>query len=127
MRSLDKRRAYAFELFVAAAAVLLYCLNRFTDCFLSVPFLRPFFRYHFNDMLGTVLFSAYWNLLLLWKGFRPWRRLGQLLLIGCLCAAVWEGVMPLLLPYSTADWLDCIAYLGGAALYWLMERCFLRD
>ncbi len=78
-------------------------------------------------MLGTVLFSAYWNLLLLWKGFRPWRRLGQLLLIGCLCAAVWEGVMPLLLPYSTADWLDCIAYLCGAALYRLIEGCFLRD
>lgn len=81
-------------------------------------------RCHFNDYVGGIAFSAYVNLAL-WFGSGWNRRLCrayQFILLSLMCSAVWEGIAPLFLKNSTADWLDAAAYLLGALTYYALNR-----
>ena len=77
---------------------------------------------HFSDYLASTLMLAYTNVLIsIIKG--PTYRLtkfSHIIGIGLLCCFFWEGLSPQLLPRSTADWLDCIAYIFGAITYWVI-------
>lgn len=77
---------------------------------------------HFNDYLGSTLMLVYTNVLIsMVKG--PGYRLikfAHIIGIGMLCCFFWEGFFPKVLSYSTADWLDCIAYIFGAITYWVI-------
>lgn len=118
------RSERVFNLCVASAAFSLYIVNRFSRLFPSIPYLGHIFRNHFNDYLGAVLFIAYVNLLLLAGRRTPCTYLPGLAFWALLCSLTWEGLAPLLLPFSTADWWDCLAYCLGMFTYWCLLRLF---
>ena len=128
--SLGNRAATRQNLSILSVAMVLYGINRWSDFFSLLPGLEQLFRYHFNDFLGAIVFAAYVNLLCLFHKVRPLNKYRSLLLLGILCSLFWEGLAPLILPYSTRDWLDCAAYFLGMTVYWLLLRascCFRRS
>lgn len=46
------------------------------------------------------------------------------------CTAVWavviEGLLPLLLPRATAEWMDAVAYAAGGLFAWLWWKAIAR-
>lgn len=79
---------------------------------------------YLNDLLAMPLIVAYTNVLIRWVG-RCSAPLVTPLAIGGLtafCVVVWEGLTPLLLPTSTADLIDVIAYCLGSCFYYLAVR-----
>lgn len=116
--------AKKFNLFVLLISLLFYVFNRFSSLFVSIPYLGPVFRFHFNDYLGAIVFMAYLNLLLLAGKRSVCVHFPALLFWACVLSIAWEGLAPLVLPYSTADWLDCLAYFLGVTTYWLSWRLY---
>lgn len=110
---------------MASLVLVLYGANRFL--------LKPvvgnslwgyLVKCHVNDYLGGILFLAYTNLLIS-RFLEPSRRIVRVvptILVGVVCALCWEGIAPMLLPYSTADILDGIAYILGSLTYWCINR-----
>ena len=113
-----------FDCGVLTLAISFYGLNRAAKNQLYIPSspLTSILYYHFNDYLGAIVFAVYVNLLLRAVGWKPIQRLRPLLFLALLCSVFWEGLAPLFLSYSTADWRDCIAYLFGFLTYWLLCR-----
>lgn len=117
------------DIAVSVAVLVLYSLNRF----LIKPIapdnvLGYLLRCHVNDYLGGVLFPVYTNILIsvfLDTGKRM-VRLAQFVSVGVVCAVFWEGIAPLVLSYSTADILDCIAYIFGSLTCWHLYRTMAK-
>ena len=115
------------DLPIVAVALVLYCINRFTTHLSSLAWAGPFFRFHFNDYLGAIVFACYVNILLAVCRRPKLTRLLPLMALGGLCSLCWEGLAPLVLTYSTGDWLDCAAYLLGCMTYWGLIQTFKRQ
>ena len=82
---------------------------------------------HLNDFLGGAAFLAYTNLLLdLVRPDMRIRRLTTSLVYLFFCGLFWEYAAPLFIKASTADPLDLVAYMTGAATYWLAARPLSR-
>ena len=120
------RSANWFNLSILLISLLFYAANRFSRLFTSIPHLASFFRFHFNDYLGAIVFIAYLNLLLVAGKRSVCVRFPLLLIWAGVLSLMWEGVAPLILPYSTADWLDCLAYFLGVTTYWLLWRLYQK-
>jgi len=118
------------DIAVLLLSLALYCSNRFILKPLSQQgIIGNILRNHFNDYLGAIVFLAYTNILVVCAGY-PAKRINSfipILCLGLLCAIVWEGLLPLILPYSTADFLDCIAYLLGAITYWVINNAQIKN
>lgn len=113
------------DIAVSAAILVLYSLNRFLIKPLAPNNLLGYLlRCHVNDYLGGILFPVYTNILIsvfLDTGKRMVHLL-QFVFVGAVCAAFWEGIAPMVLSYSTADILDCIAYIFGSLTCWYLYR-----
>lgn len=120
------KKSVPFDVWVVVFVLIFYFVNRFTNVFTSCPRCGALFRFHFNDFLGAILLAAYTNILLAYKGFQAIQSLGSLLLLGGVCGVFWEGIAPLILSYSTADWKDCVAYLLGMTVYWGVYHLYFR-
>lgn len=110
----------------AVLTLFLYSINRF----LVKPYCNPesgiisgFLCNHANDYLGGFLFCAYLHILLILGGEKRIHLSSffDYLFLGILCAIAWEGIAPIFLVYSTADWLDCIAYICGTISYYFID------
>ena len=79
-------------------------------------------RNHFNDYLGSIAFLAYTNIIISHANNKlpKIEKIVPILCCGIVCSVFWEGLMPKVLSYSTADFFDCIAYLFGAMTYWVI-------
>lgn len=108
-------------------ACLLYALNRWVFLPLA-PNAPAFFHHHFNDIL--LIPAALPPLLSLYAllGLRPdWAPPTALEIAAhlLLWAALCEWIGPTFLHRGTGDWLDVVAYAGGAVfagLYWRWKR-----
>lgn len=120
------RSVNCFNLTTLFIALLFYAANRFSRLFSSISHLSWIFRFHFNDYLGAIVFVAYLNLLLVAGKRSVCVRFPILLLWACVLSIAWESLAPLALPYSTADWFDCLAYFLGVTTYWLLWRLFQK-
>lgn len=108
---------------VALASLAVYAVNRY---FLSFDFILPydFAHYHLGDLCGGVLFPAYVNLVTLsLGGFEAISSIPKAALLGLGCSVAWEIITPLLLPSSTGDVLDALAYVAGSLIYAVCYRC----
>ena len=100
----------------------LYGINRFSNLFKSLPYIGTIFRNHFNDYLGAIIFMAFVNLLMISNRKPAFKTFPWMLFWGSICSVAWEGITPMFLPYSTADWLDCVAYYLGTVTYWILNK-----
>ena len=124
LKNAAKQPNTKFNFFIIGTSLMAYSLNRYTNFLTRLPHIGIIFKNHFNDYLGAMVFIAYLNTLLIAKGYQPCKTLITLLLWGIVCSCAWEGIAPIALPYSTADWWDCAAYLLGMITYWLLLNLF---
>lgn len=112
--------AFKHEVLLIVVALHVYALNRFTSVFEAI--LPPnFVRYHFNDMLGGMVFPAYVNATLTLSKYRiRFKSPAKIGAIEAVCSFVWEGLAPLTLARSTGDWLDVCCYFLGGSIYYLI-------
>lgn len=122
----SKLPAFRCEALLISVALFVYALNRFTPIF-EVVFPFDFARYHFNDLIGGIVFPAYVNAILVLSKYRlRFKTLSKIFLIEAICAFVWEGLAPLVLARSTRDWWDVCCYFLGGLLYFLISKIVLR-
>lgn len=119
-----------FDAFILALGLGLFVVN----AYLVKPILNDgdgvvylFFANYANDVLGGLAFLAYTNLLfdLVKKKYRIVRvkvGLGYIFL----CGLVWECVTPLFVGRSVSDWIDILAYLAGASLYYAASSAYQK-
>ncbi len=116
--------------FLGLADMAIYLTNRFLvkpAVITNNGIIAIILKNHLNDFLGSFLFCSYYNILVVFT--KPDLKITSFwhyLIIGMICAAFWEGVVPAFLTRSTADILDCIAYLFGACCYYFCFKAFSR-
>ena len=78
------------------------------------------------DVLAGAWILCFLNLVLVWSGRRPVRRMSLALLFVFGCGVFWEYITPLYLNRAVSDPLDVAAYVAGGCVYMLVERCVWR-
>lgn len=100
-----------------------YALKPFAAATFSGGVTTYLVQCHLNDFVGGVAFLAYTNLLLdLVRPDMRIRRLATSVAYLFLCGLFWEYLAPFCIKASTADPLDLVAYILGAATYWFIAR-----
>ena len=111
------------DLKIFLITMLIYIVNRFwLKHMITQPIISYILKCHFNDFCGGIVFLAYVNMLITGSRYNgaQIRTLPLCLMTGVFISLCWEGLGPLLLSYSTGDWLDALAYLAGCFVYWLI-------
>lgn len=101
---------------------LLYLVNRFLKPTTNIYLIDYILQCHFNDFIGAIIFCVYTNtILVISKRRKPIFNFWVLLVYMLIIAICWEFLFPIILPYSTSDFLDVIAYLFGTIVYFLLN------
>lgn len=123
--------------YVLLGLICLYVINRFlllpwlgsavqnpqgTGTVMEV--LHRFLSGYGADVLAGAWILCFLNLLLVWSGRQPVRRMVPAVLFVLGCGLFWEYITPLYLARSVSDPLDVAVYLTGGIFYMMMfERC----
>lgn len=113
------------NLLIFAVFFPVYLINRFFKSYIDIPVLGYICNCHLNDFIGGIVFCIYLNMILIFSRKRPVASFPLLIFIMLPVALLWEYFFPLILPYSTSDFLDVIAYLLGTATYYILIRITL--
>ena len=76
---------------------------------------------YFNDIIGSITFVSYVNLIC---GLQEYRiaKLWQIELLLLGSGVFWEYITPLFRKNTTTDFWDLLAYLSGGLLYWIILK-----
>jgi len=113
------------RIYVLLGLICLYVINRF----LLLPWLGSgevlyrFLSGYGADVLAGAWILCFLNLLLVWSGRQPVRRMVPAVLFVLGCGLFWEYITPLYLAQSVSDPLDVAAYLAGGIFYMMFEGC----
>ena len=111
--SANKYQERRLEAYLIIASLVVYSVNRFTPIWSG-----EFAANHLNDLMAGVLLPAYINLVLSYSKYEfRVDRVSRSCMVGVLCCFSWELLAPLLLPFSTADLVDCACYFVGVFLH----------
>ena len=88
----------------------------------SAEVLYRFLSSYGADVLAGAWILCFLNLLLVWSGRRPIRRMAWAALFVLGCGVFWEYITPLYLNRVVSDPLDVAAYLAGGCMYMVLER-----
>lgn len=103
--------------------VLLYVINRFTKFHeIQENIAKYIWDYNFTDCLCLIINLSLANLMLAFlrkKGIYDFKTIALLSLMSCF---IWEVLMSWLKDGYTFDVLDCIAYLIGGVLYFVLMK-----
>ena len=104
-----------------AFTLCLYVINQHIKSRIPFNGLRWFMVCYFNDIIGSITFMAYCNVIFEFHQ-RYMSKLRYILLMMLGCGIVWEVIAPIYRHDTVADPWDIIAYLFGGFLYWLFVR-----
>lgn len=76
---------------------------------------------YFNDIIGSITFMAYTNLILSFRKIIL-SKLWQIELLMFSCGVFWEFITPIYRADTVSDIFDVLAYMVGGILYWLLVR-----
>ena len=108
--------------------LVLYIINQHIKQDIQNILLNRFMCGYFNDIIGSITFVAYVNIVLSFRQMCV-NKLWQIIFLMLGCAFFWEVVTPLFRKSTVADFWDVIAYVCGGILYWLIlknRRCIHR-
>lgn len=108
-----------FNLFIIVATLILYFINQTIKQTISNQYLRWFACCYFNDIIGSMTFLAYCNIIFSYRNLK-FNSFWQVLLMILLCGFVWEVITPIFRANTVGDVWDILAYSFGATLYWLI-------
>ena len=72
---------------------------------------------YFNDVIGSMTFLAYCNLVFIQKNFFL-HKMSHIMIMMIICSIFWEIITPLFRVDTVADVGDVFAYCFGGFLYW---------
>ena len=102
---------------IIVITLLLYLINQQIKTTIPFPSIRMLMCCYFNDVIGSMTFLAYCNIIL---GLRNINliKLWQIELLMFACGFYWEIITPLYRLSTVTDYGDFLAYLFGGILYW---------
>lgn len=109
------------DFIIILTSVLLYLLNNSSIQYYSNKHIFWFMTCYFNDIVGSVAFLGYCNILLATQNRRI-HRLTSIVLIMLACGFVWEYLAPVFRSDTFTDLFDFGAYIFGGFIYWLLVR-----
>ena len=109
------------NLVIILITVLLYLLNQQFKEQISNKTLKWFMSCYFNDIIGSMTFMAYSNIVFSFRKIMM-SKLWQIELLMFSCGIFWELITPLYRADTVADIWDIFAYMTGGILYWLLIR-----
>lgn len=99
----------------------IYCINRSLKNTINIPYIDWILKCHLNDFIGGFIFCVYLNMILVLNNRKPISNFFTLIIIIFGVSVLWEYFFPIILPYSTSDFFDIIAYLLGACTFALFN------
>ena len=105
--------------------LVLYGINQIFKQQIPWTGLRLFMCGYFNDIIGSITFLAYVNLVLSTRNLSM-EKLWQIELMMLGCGFFWEVITPLFRKSTVSDFWDGVAYLFGGFLYWLILNLYKR-
>lgn len=110
------------NIFLIIITVSFYLINQVFKYNYSNVYVNWFMTCYFNDIVGSIAFIAYCNILLEYRLYNH-LKLNQIIALLFLCGLFWEYIAPLFISYSISDPLDVVAYIsGGLIYYWLITK-----
>ena len=109
------------NIFIIVITIVLYISNQFIKNKLQTDILQWFMTCYFNDIIGSITFVAYCNVML---GFcrRKIIMLWHIELLMLFCGVFWEYITPIFRKNTTSDVFDILAYMLGGFIYWLIAK-----
>jgi len=116
-----KKKIKQTNVLLIAITLILYIINQFTKTDIINPFIKWFMCCYYNDIIGSITFASYVNLVCSYREYclsKLWQI--ELLLLGS--GIFWEYVTPIFRKNTVTDIWDLFAYLFGGFLYWLIIK-----
>ncbi len=114
------------DFIILLLSMTIYVINRFFLSKIDFNYItETILRYHFNDFLAPIVFMSFINIYIDFFRVDKKYKIKRLKVVMCLsivCCIAWELVAPVILKRSTGDILDCLAYIMGAFLFWIIMR-----
>ena len=101
---------------LCAVTLLLYSINQRVKTSISNDAVRWFMCCYFNDIIGSITFASYTDLMMGLKK-KALDALWKIELLLLCCGFFWEVITPLFRKNTVADIWDIAAYLFGGFLY----------
>ena len=109
------------DFIIILISVSLYTLNNLFKGSYHQELIQMIMNGYFNDIVGSIAFMAYCNILLSTQKTRI-NKLSTIIIIMIACGFVWEFLGPLIRHDTYTDLLDFVAYvLGGTIYYYIKE------
>ena len=83
--------------------------------------IRWFMSSYFNDIIGSMTFMSYCNIVFSFRKTMV-SKLWQIELLMFSCGIFWEFITPLYRIDTVTDVWDILAYIIGGVLYWIIIR-----
>lgn len=106
---------------IIGITIILYTINQIIKSKIPINAIRWFMSCYFNDTIGGMTFSAYYNTVLAFRG-KQMSKLWQIELLLFFAGLFWEYVTPIFRANTVSDICDVLAYMIGGVLYWLIIR-----
>ncbi|MCL2688133.1 MAG: hypothetical protein FWE58_06315 [Methanobrevibacter sp.] len=125
LKNLIKNHNNRLNIYLIIITIFLALINILFLKNLELGILTIIFNDHFNDFLASVLILAYINICLSFIDYEL-KSFYVLIVVILLISFVWEYVAIFIKPYSVFDYLDIIAYLIGAIVYWMIINRYYK-
>ena len=108
------------DIVIMVVSILLYVLNNIAKGIYSHEYISWFMNCYFNDIVGSMGFIAYCNILLSTQGLKL-NKLYIIIIVLLCCGCVWEFLAPLIRSDTYCDLWDFVAYVLGGIIYYYIS------
>lgn len=113
------------NLIIIGITIALCIVNQIVKNEISIEPIRKFCGCYFKDIVGSIAFMAYCNIVFCYYD-RTMTKLWQIVLFMFFCGIFWEYITPLYRHNTVSDFWDVVAYIVGGIIYWVVARINYR-
>lgn len=106
---------------IIMVTIIIYVFNQMFKNTIPVISLKWFMTCYFNDIIGSVTFIAYCNLIFA-MGNKNIVKIWQIELLMLGCGIFWEYITPFFRKNTVSDIYDIGAYMFGGLIYWMIFK-----
>ena len=118
-------KKYQKDITTLLIAGSLYLINNLFIKKLTSGNIQYFFICYFNDILAPLVILPYCNILFEYVNIKL-IDFKYIIIFILICGFVWEFLAPFIKENSFCDLFDFIAYITGAAIYWIIQKINIR-
>lgn len=106
--------------------LIAYIINQNNKSEIDNDIVYWFMNCYFNDIIGSITFVSYCNILCAHFKKTYFSKLLHIELLMLFCGLFWEVITPLFRKNTVADFFDIIAYCFGGLIYWLISQKIMK-